>query len=160
MRLSLRPSARALSVFDIDYVQLRRQGIRAVLFDLDRTLGPGKPSALPHRSTALLAHLLGEGFLVAIVSNRRRRFADFSLDPHLREHVAVRFHAGKPRPHTLRHVISSLGISHEQVIMIGDRWLTDVLAAKTAGTRSILVRPWKAHRTGPDSGREGDARNG
>ena len=160
MRLSLRPSARALSVFDIDFERLRREGVRAILFDLDRTLGPGKPSALPHRSTVLLEHLLDEGFLVAIVSNRRRRFADFSLDPNLRARVVVRFRAGKPRPHTLRHVISSLGISHEQVIMIGDRWLTDVLAAKTAGTRSILVRPWKAHRTGPDSGREGDARNG
>jgi len=147
--MCLRASSRARSVFDVDYSLLKRQGIRALLFDLDRTLGPGKPSTLPSETTALLQQLLDERFRIAIVSNRRWGFDDFTLDPALRERILVRFRAGKPRPWTLKRVLNALGASRKEAVMIGDLWVTDGLAARTAGMLAILLRPWK------DDGRPG-----
>ena len=46
---------------------------------------------------------------------------------------------GKPNPGVFEVIIEATGIQNDQMIMIGDRVETDVLAAKRAGITSILV---------------------
>ena len=47
---------------------------------------------------------------------------------------------GKPSPYAFEITLASLGLKSEAVIMIGDRVSSDVVGARRAGMRSILIR--------------------
>jgi HAD superfamily hydrolase (TIGR01458 family) len=47
---------------------------------------------------------------------------------------------GKPNPYNFSLALDSMGLKNNQVIVVGDRVHTDVLGARNAGLRSVLVR--------------------
>ena len=47
----------------------------------------------------------------------------------------------KPHPDKLFHAMKAAGVSPSQTVMIGDRTLMDVYAARNAGVYAILVEP-------------------
>ncbi|UXY14378.1 phosphoglycolate phosphatase [Chitiniphilus purpureus] len=90
-------------------------------------------------------HTLHElGYRLAIVTNKPERYTL----PLLRElGVSERFDViiggdtlteKKPSPLPLQHVLDTLGLTPAQLLMVGDS-KNDVLAAKAAGTPSVLV---------------------
>ena len=138
MLRALRPNERVDTVLDVDYDRLWRSGKRAILFDLDNTLGRRNASRPADQVLDLLEDLAGRGFRIGILSNRR-----FGLDGEMVRTVRDRYPmisaAGKPRTRRLRRLLGRLGISSDQAIMIGDRILTDVLAGNRAGLHTIRV---------------------
>ena len=134
----LRPNETAESVFTIDYDRLWNAGKRILMFDLDKTLTPWQGEILSPAAKALLDSLTEKGFRIAILSNRNRggRDKDFLADipfPVVRN-------AGKPRPRAFFMLLDQLKAPATEAVMIGDRWLTDVLGANRLGIHSIRVR--------------------
>jgi len=74
-----------------------------------------------------------------IVSNNRsgKRVTDFCAELG----VPYQGHAGKPGTRGLRAAMVRAGVGREHTAMLGDKLLTDVLAANRAGVASLMVEP-------------------
>lgn len=132
----LKPDYNVESLFDIDFKELKSQGINAVLFDLDSTVMPSKSGEYPPKVIELL-HSLKQNFVVAIISNNKRK--DYIDKVQSQSNFTVIGHANKPSPKIMQEFLKSVNIFPEQTVMIGDRPLTDILAGKLLGSKTILV---------------------
>ena len=74
-----------------------------------------------------------------IVSNNRsgRRVTDFCAELG----IPYQGHAKKPGTEGLRKAMARAGKGRSETAMLGDKLLTDVLAAKRAGVLSLMVEP-------------------
>ncbi len=138
----LRANEVARSVFDIDYERLWNQGMRALLFDLDNTLGRRGSKSLGEEARRLLADLEMRGFRIGILTNRKRRRAN-RLAPQLAEEFTVLDVARKPHRAGFARVLAELGQTPAAAAMIGDRRFTDILGANRSGIYSIRVRGFR-----------------
>lgn len=132
----LKPDYNVESLFDIDFKEIKAQGINAVLFDLDSTVMPSKSGKYPQNVIELL-HSLKQNFVVAIISNNKRK--DYIDKVQAQSNFTVIGHANKPSPRIMQEFLKSVNIAPEQAVMIGDRPLTDILAGKLLGSKTILV---------------------
>ena len=135
----MRARERARSILDVDYERLYGLGKRAILFDLDNTLGGRRPAELSPAVTGLLDRLTQMGFRVGILTNRRIG----TKDPVIVELAAkypVRCRAGKPRKSGFLEILAEMGVPPNKAVMIGDRRLTDVLGANRLGIYSIRIK--------------------
>lgn len=118
---------------------LHRHDIRLLLCDLDFTLAPKGTSHPDGHVRHWIERLGQEGVTVMIVSNNRSpvRVDTFCKDLG----ITYQGHAGKPSPKGLLSAMERTGIPKEQTAMLGDKLLTDVLAANRAGVLSLMVEP-------------------
>lgn len=133
----LRPTETAATIFDIDFEALRMLGKQALVFDFDNTLARGGSAALPSVSNQLLENLAENGFRIGILTNRwpRRTIADISFP--------IIYHARKPRPAGYMAMLDMLAATPNQCVMIGDRYVTDMLGGNRLGIHTIRVR-WRS----------------
>lgn len=141
MRL-LRANEVAASVFDVDYERLWLQGLRALLFDLDDTLGRRGSDSLGAETLCLLDRLQARGFRLGILTNRKRGAAD-AVVAALAGKYAVFDVARKPSRKGFSAALAQLGAVPATSAMIGDRRLTDILGAHRSGIYSIRVRGFR-----------------
>ncbi len=141
MRL-LRAREVASSAFQIDYERLWTLGIRALVFDLDNTLGRRGSDSLGTEALRLLDSLEARGFRVGILTNRKRGRAD-TVVAALAGRYAVLDVARKPSRKGFAAAIAQLGATPSTAAMIGDRRLTDILGANRSGIYSIRVRGFR-----------------
>lgn len=134
----LRPREQVESIFDVDYGRLYSLGKRAVLFDLDNTLGGRRPAQLSPDASALLDSLTKMGFRVGILTNRRIGTKD-QVIVDLMKKYPLRLRAGKPRKKGFLDILDQMGVSPKHAVMIGDRLFTDVLGANRLGIYSIRI---------------------
>ena len=119
--------------------QLQGLGVKLLLSDLDFTLAP-KSVRCPDEALHRWIHAMTQaGITVMIVSNNRsgKRVREFCADLG----ISYQGHAGKPSPRGLLAAMDQAGAKREQTVMLGDKLLTDVLAAKRAGVLSFMVEP-------------------
>ena len=124
---------------------LRERGVTLLLSDLDFTLAP-KSVLLPDQALKdWAASLQRSGITLMIVSNNRsgERVTRFC------QALGIPFqgHAGKPSPRGLEAAMARCGADQGQTAMLGDKLLTDVLAARRAGVRAWMVEPLGGART-------------
>ena len=118
---------------------LKAQGITLLLSDLDFTLA-AKSTRRPDQALRdWIAELQQAGITLMIVSNNRsgKRVTEFCADLG----VGYQGHARKPSPKGLCAAMERAGAKREETAMLGDKLLTDVLAAKRAGVLSLMVEP-------------------
>lgn len=132
----LKPDYNVVSLFDIDFKELKAQGINAILFDLDSTVMPSKSGEYPIKVAELLQGL-NQNFVVAIISNNKNK--DYIDKVQSISNFKVIGHANKPSPKIMENFLKSVNILPEQTVVIGDRPLTDILAGKLLGAKTILV---------------------
>ena len=68
----LKPDYNVISLFDLDFKEIKTQGINAVLFDLDSTVMPSKSGEYPANVRELLNELK-QNYVIAIISNNKRK---------------------------------------------------------------------------------------
>lgn len=137
------PDACYPSVFEVDWAAWHRRGTRAVLFDLDNTLGPWGLEALPPRTMDLLRRL-SDTFRLGVLSNRSRdhgKLKDQLGGLPLPFPLPLVFRAGKPRRRGYLELLAALEVDPDQALMVGDQLFTDIWGAKRLGMASILVEP-------------------
>ncbi len=136
---ALRPDEICSSVHEIDYERLRGAGYRALIFDIDNTLGEWGCPQISEAVYALLQRVEAAGFAVGFLSNdsgedRLLLKAQLGAWP-------VVWRAGKPKTHGYERLIALLRSSPSQTVMIGDQLFTDIWGAKRTGLYAILVAP-------------------
>lgn len=133
-----RPDLRVDRVEQLDIAYLADHGVRALLLDLDETLLPAGAAEPTPQVVAWATSLLAGGVRLAIVSNGRpgrvRRTA-------AKLGVSGRWLTGKPWPGAYRRGLRDLDVPASEAAMVGDQLFTDVVGARAAGLRTILVPP-------------------
>lgn len=132
----LRPDYNLKNVYEIDFEELKNQGIKCIMFDLDSTVMVSKSADfLPE--TVEWFNTFIKDFEVAIISNNKsEEYIDNAskLAP-----CRVIGKANKPNPQIMRSYLESIEIKPHEAVMVGDRPLTDILAGKLLGCKTILV---------------------
>ena len=139
MPLSLVPSRLFGCYREITPELLRQAGVALLLSDLDFTLAPKYVRRPDPALRALIAELKAAGIQVMIVSNNRSgaRVTEFCADLG----VPYQGHAGKPPTRGLAAAMARAGTDRAHTAMLGDKLLTDMLAANRAGVLALMVEP-------------------
>ena len=118
---------------------LRSRGITLLLTDLDYTLAPKHVRRPDAALRQWIAALKAAGITVMIVSNNRSgtRVTEFCADLG----IGYQGHAGKPSPWGLYAAMEQAGTEAPHTAMLGDKLLTDMLAARRAGVTALMVEP-------------------
>ncbi len=132
----LKPDYNLVSLFDIDFKEIKSIGINALLFDLDSTVMPSKSGEYPIEVIQLLNELK-QNFVVAIISNNKNK--EYVEKVQKQSDFPVIGHANKPSPKVMQEFLHSVNVLPVQAVVIGDRPLTDILAGKLLGAKTILV---------------------
>lgn len=138
MLSKLYPKLYVASLFDIDLKHLKKQGIKAILFDIDNTLIPWDRKDLDPKIEKWFRSLIDQGFKVCFVSNNDEKRVS-ALTGSLQ--VPGVHKAAKPRRKGLRRALGLLGTNIQETALVGDQVFTDVLAGNRLGLYTILVAP-------------------
>ena len=124
---------------DITAAYLKEKGVTLLLSDLDFTLAAKKTRRPDQPLRDWIAELADNGIDFMIVSNNRsgRRVTEFCADLG----VPYQGHAGKPSPKGLEAAMDRAGRDRAHTAMLGDKLLTDMLAANRAGVLALMVEP-------------------
>ena len=139
MPLSLVPSRLFGCYREITPELLRQEGVALLLSDLDFTLAPKSVRRPDPALRAWIAELKAAGIQVMIVSNNRSgaRVTEFCADLG----IPYQGHAGKPSTRGLEAAMARAGTDRAHTAMLGDKLLTDMLAANRAGVPALMVEP-------------------
>lgn len=139
MPLSLIPARLFDSYREVTPELLRRLGVTLLLSDLDFTLAPKSVRKADPALRAWIGELRAAGVQVMIVSNNRSgtRVTEFCSDLG----IPYQGHAGKPSTKGLKAAMARAGADRGHTAMLGDKLLTDVLAANRAGVPALMVEP-------------------
>lgn len=139
MRFSLVPDALFDRYAQITPEFLRSRGITLLLSDLDFTLAAKKTRHPDQAVRDWIASLREGGVAFMIVSNNRSccRVTDFCGELG----VPYQGHAGKPSSRGLLAAMSRSDALPAHTAMLGDKLLTDMLAASRAGVLALMVEP-------------------
>ncbi len=120
---------------------LRGHGIRALVLDVDNTLTGHGSQELPGDIAAWLDMMREAGVGMMIVSNNfEKRVAPFADRIGL-DHVSF---SCKPSPVGFWRAQRKLGVTKEQMALVGDQIFTDSVGANLYGIRMLLVQPMYA----------------
>ncbi len=137
------PDERHASMAEIDFEELWNAGRRQVVFDVDGTLtryhipvpSPGVMEAL-RKARSL-------GFAMCALSNDVKSGRVKSLEGMLEMPVLIA-NPKKPHPRSLRPVLGYFELRNaSDLVVVGDRLLTDVLVGNRVRAYTILVDPFQ-----------------
>lgn len=132
----LKPDFNLKSIYDIDLDLLKQHGIKAIFFDLDSTLMVSK-SGEYHDKTEKWLKRVDEDFFIAVISNNTK--CEYLEKVRSVSSFQVIGNAKKPSTKAMKKLLSKICIEPHQVVIVGDRPLTDILAGKLLGAKTILV---------------------
>ena len=134
--MSLRPDFCAPRLADVPLTALG--GARGLLLDADNTLAPWRGAVPDPAAARWVESAKAAGFRLCIASN-----SDAERLRPLEEALGIPAfpRAGKPLPSGLRRIAREMGAAPDACALIGDQLLTDMLAARLAGMRAVLLEP-------------------
>ena len=132
----MKPDYNLRSIYEIDFTELKSQGIKCVMFDLDSTIMVSKSADFLPETVEWFNTFLKD-FEVAIISNNKNE--EYIENASRLAPCRVIGRANKPNPRIMREYLDSVGIEPACAVMVGDRPLTDILAGKLLGCKTILV---------------------
>ena len=136
VKMFIKPDYILENVYAINLDDLKVQGIKALLFDLDSTLMGSKTGYYTEKTLEWLDSVKKD-FFIGIVSNNH--------NPEYMEKVSactnfpIVFEAHKPDTKVTLKFMQEHNLSSETTCFIGDRPLTDTLCGKRLGCKTILV---------------------
>ncbi|KRM96616.1 HAD superfamily hydrolase [Liquorilactobacillus aquaticus DSM 21051] len=126
------------SIYDLTPGDLRRNGIKVILTDLDNTLiawnNPNGTSELKR----WLEIMRAESIPVIVVSNNSKRRVAKAAAPLKLPFVS---RALKPFSRGIDEAKKKFKLESSELVLVGDQLVTDIAAANSAGIKSILVKP-------------------
>ena len=132
----IKPDYNLKNVYEINFDELKNQGVKCIMFDLDSTLMISKTGKfLPE--TLEWFNGFKNDFDVVIVSNNKRD--EYIENANKIAPCPVIGKANKPNPKVMAEYLKSKNIYPQEAVMIGDRPLTDILAGKLLGCKTVLV---------------------
>jgi len=132
----IKPDYNLKNVYEIDFEELKRQGIKCIMLDLDSTVMMSKSASFLPETLEWFNSFIND-FQVAIISNNTRN--EYIENASKLAPCRVIGCAKKPNPNVMRAYLDEIGVSPSEAVMVGDRPLTDILAGKFLGCKTILV---------------------
>ena len=132
----IKPDYNLKSIYNIDLEGLQKQGIKAMLFDLDSTLMASKSGVYTDEVYSFIKSVQ-EKFFMAVVSNNKNQ--EYIKRVRNISHFPILFEACKPRTGKVRQFLAEHNIEPADCVLVGDRPLTDILCGKILGCKTILV---------------------
>ena len=134
--MSFRPDFCAPRLADVPLTALG--GAHVLLLDADNTLAPWRGAVPDPAAARWVESAKAAGFRLCIASN-----SDAGRLRPLEEALGIPAfpRAGKPLPSGLRRIAQEMGAAPDACALIGDQLLTDMLAARLAGMRAVLLEP-------------------
>lgn len=132
-----KPNAYFKDIFSINYNQLKNNGIKCLLIDIDNTIAR-VDEKYPEDKIVSLIKKLNKDFKVIIFSNaitpRVNKFKKkLSTD-------AIPF-ACKPFSFSYKRVLKKYNYQEKEIAAIGDQIYTDIKGANKMNIKSILINP-------------------
>jgi len=126
------------NIFNINLNKLKKDGIKLILTDIDNTIVPyglAKPTKAIFDWFEKVKTL---GFDVCFLSNNNFERVDL-FNKELGYYAIHK--ANKPLPFSYNKCVKKYNVTKNETVFIGDQLFTDVLGAKVAGVKCILVKP-------------------
>ncbi len=126
------------SIYDIDFEDLKKKGIKAIITDLDNTLVEwDRPSATPE-VREWVKKVKELGMKLTIVSNNNIKRVKAFAEP---EGIIYIHSANKPMRRAFNQACRDMNVLSSEAIVIGDQIFTDILGGNRAGIYTLLVVP-------------------
>ncbi|MBE3577090.1 MAG: YqeG family HAD IIIA-type phosphatase [Limnochordales bacterium] len=134
----LTPDLTVAAVPQIDPKKLWQEGRRGIILDIDNTITPWQADEPLPEVVEWVARAKQLGFRICLVSNAPARRVR-----HFARRLGVDHVLGGRKPGRRPFVAAGklLGLSSEQVVVVGDQLFTDVVGGKRMGFYTILVDP-------------------
>ena len=132
----LEPNYNLESIYDIDIMELKSVGIKALFFDLDSTLMKSKSGKFSFQTLQFLNDLKSNFKLAIITNNKNKNYIKLAKS---QTDIPIYSHAKKPDIEILLRACEELEVDPRNTAMIGDRPLSDILGGQKAGMATILV---------------------
>ncbi len=132
----LKADYEAKTVFEVNYDKLKDSGIKVIAFDLDSTVMKSKSGEFS-KETLLLFEKLKKDFSLLIISNNHN--IEYISKAASQIDFPVIAPAKKPATSISRAFLKEQNIAPKDIVMIGDRPLTDILFGKLLGCKTVLV---------------------
>lgn len=126
------------NIFNINLEDLRNQGVRLILTDIDNTIVPYGTPVPTAKILSWFNKAKELGFDFCILSNNdEERISSFN-----KELGFYAIHkANKPLPFSYLKCLKQYNAKKEEAVFLGDQLFTDILGANVAGIKSVLVKP-------------------
>lgn len=132
----IKPDYNLKNIYDINFEELKQNGIKCVMFDLDSTVMISKSGKFLPETIEWFNTFIND-FEVAIISNNpNKNYIELASK---NSPCRIIGHAKKPNPKIMKNYLDSVGISPSDAVMVGDRPLTDIFVGKRLGCKTILV---------------------
>ena len=132
----LKADYEAKTIFEIEYDKLKESGIKAIAFDLDSTVMKSKSGKFDIQTLELFEKLKKDFFLMIISNNSNSEYIDKASK---QIDFPIIGHAKKPQTSISKEFLNKHNITVQDLVMVGDRPLTDILFGKMLGCKTILV---------------------
>jgi len=126
------------NVSEIDFSELKTINIKGIILDLDDTLLPSDSKSNIDFIDEWLTKAKENFHLFVLSNNHRPSYVKNFCDKFQIPFIAK---AGKPRRKFLKKAIAEMKLEKDEVVIIGDRIITDILVGKRLGTKTFLVKP-------------------
>ncbi len=126
----------AKTVFEINYDKLKEDGIKVIAFDLDSTVMKSKSGEFSKEILSMFENLKKDFSLIIISNNNNPEYIAKAVGQIDFPMIAP---AKKPTTGISKAFLKEHGINPKEMVMVGDRPLTDILFGKLLGCTTILV---------------------
>lgn len=131
----LYPKEWVSSSYKIDYQDMKDNGFKGIIFDIDNTLvfhgAPANDEAI-----ALFARLHAMGFRTCLISNNGKDRVEPFAKAVKSDYI---YKAGKPLSKSYIKAMKRMKTNRKTTFFVGDQLFTDVCGANVCGIYSILV---------------------
>lgn len=123
--------------------ELRQAGVKGLILDLDSTIMVSKSGQVTQeiRNWLEAAHQAFDGAIIVLSNNKREEYLR-KAEEVLK--IPVIGHGKKPFASGFLKALESLNLKEGEVVVIGDRALTDILGGNMNRLRTVLVYPVKS----------------
>lgn len=132
------PNEHVKTVFDIKPEQLKEQGIKGIITDLDNTLVAWDVADATPEIIEWFKTMENHGISIMIISNNKSERVKIFSEPLGTPYV---FSARKPLRRAFKKAATEMGLNKNEIVVVGDQLLTDVFGGNLAGFYTILVVP-------------------
>ena len=132
----LQPDFNIESIYDIDIIELKKRGIKALFFDLDSTLMKSKSAKFGYKTLQYLNDLKINFKLAIVTNNNNEKYINQAK---IQTDIPIYSHAKKPDIKVMMKACRDLKVQAYDVAFVGDRPLSDILGGIKANMTTILV---------------------
>lgn len=126
------------NIYQIDYMKLKEDGIKCLLFDLDNTIVPPNVKKPDKKVRDLFDNLKELDFKVIIMSNSpKKRLVPF------KDELVVDCSASSMKPIKTKFlkILKEYKFDLSETAIIGDQLMTDIFGGNKVGITTVLVNP-------------------